>query len=60
MKTILFVDDELSLLSLQRQVPSELQVNGIDAPKIFMNRAGIALKKALQKERLAEPLREKK
>jgi hypothetical protein len=38
----------------------EFPVHGIDAFEIFMNQAGMALEKALQKKRLAKPLKEKK
>jgi hypothetical protein len=33
---------------------------GIDALEIFMNQAGMALEKALLKNRLAKPLKEKR
>lgn len=60
MKLTVIVDDELSLLGLRRQMPEKLPIHGIDASEIFMNHAGMALKKNLRKKRLAEPLKERK
>jgi len=60
MKLTVIMDDELSLLGLQRQMPEKLLIHGIDAPEILINQAGMALKKTLQEKRLAEPLKERK